>query len=107
MQEHGSGEDGTPGAGSRCPSISQALRIGTLFQLLGDEAGVHANPHRFRHTFATWAIEAEAREIDVQCLLGHSTAVMTRRYAATYDASKAAARHNDFSPVKLGIVAPS
>ncbi len=73
--------------------------LGTLFQRLGDQAGVHANPHRFRHTFATWAIEAGAREIDVQYLLGHSTAVMTRRYAATYDASQAANRHFLFSPV--------
>lgn len=73
--------------------------LGTLFQRLGDDAGVHANPHRFRHTFATWAIEAGAREIDVQYLLGHSTAVMTRRYAATYDASMAAIRHREFSPV--------
>ena len=73
--------------------------LGTVFQRLGDEAGVHANPHRFRHTFATWAIEAGAREIDVQYLLGHSTAVMTRKYAATYDASMAAVRHREFSPV--------
>ena len=72
--------------------------LGTLFQRLGDAAGVHANPHRFRHTFATWAIEAGAREIDVQYLLGHSTAIMTRRYAATYDASMAAVRHPSFSP---------
>jgi len=73
--------------------------LGTLFQRLGSEAGVHANPHRFRHTFATWAIQAGAREIDVQYLLGHSTAVMTRRYASTYDASMAANRHQEFSPV--------
>ena len=72
--------------------------LGTLFQRLGDQTGIHANPHRFRHTFATWAIEAGAREIDVQYLLGHSTALMTRRYAATYDASMAATRHGSFSP---------
>jgi integrase/recombinase XerC len=73
--------------------------LGTIFKRLGDKAHVHANPHRFRHTFATWAIAAGAREIDVQYLLGHSTAVMTRRYAATYDSSMAASRHHDFSPV--------
>ncbi len=32
--------------------------LGTLFARLGERAGVHANPHRFRHTFATWAIES-------------------------------------------------
>ena len=71
--------------GGRKPS--NKYHLGTLFQRLGSEADVHANPHRFRHTFATWAIEAGAREIDVQYLLRHSTAVMNRRYAGTYDAS--------------------
>ena len=72
--------------------------LGTLFARLGQRAGVHANPHRFRHTFATWAIENHAREIDVQYLLGHSTSAMVRRYSATYDAAKAADAHAAFSP---------
>ena len=72
--------------------------LGTLFTRLGARAGVHANPHRFRHTFATWAIENHARELDVQYLLGHSTSAMVRRYSATYDAAKAAAAHAAFSP---------
>lgn len=72
--------------------------LGTLFSRLGQRAGVHANPHRFRHTFATWAIENHARELDVQYLLGHSTSAMVRRYAATYDAAKAADAHAAFSP---------
>ncbi len=74
--------------------------LGTLFTRLGDRAGVHANPHRFRHTFATWAIENQARELAVQYLFGHSTSAMVRRYAATYDAAKAAAAHASFSPVE-------
>ncbi len=72
--------------------------LGTIMRRLGQKADVKANPHRFRHTFATWAIENSARELDVQYLLGHSTPVMTRRYAATYDAAKAAERHVEFSP---------
>ena len=56
------------------------------------------HPHRFRHTFATWAIEQQAREIDVQRLLGHSTSAMLRRYTASYDAEKAAQAHASFSP---------
>ena len=72
--------------------------LGTLFTRLGARAGVHANPHRFRHTFATWAIESHARELDVQYLLGHSTSAMVRRYSATYDAAKAADAHAAFSP---------
>ena len=71
----------------------------TIFQRLGREASVpKVHPHRFRHTFATWAIEQQAREIDVQFLLGHSTPAMLRRYTATYDAEKAAQTHALFSP---------
>ena len=46
----------------------------------------------------TWAIEQQAREIDVQRLLGHSTSAMLRRYTASYDAEKAAQAHASFSP---------
>lgn len=66
---------------------------------LGRRAGVEkVKVHRFRHTFATWAIENEARELDVQYLLGHSSPAMVRRYSATYDAEKAARAHERFSP---------
>jgi len=78
-----------------------AGHLGTLLHRIGVAAGVHVHPHRFRHTFATWAIEAGAREIDVQYLLGHSTAVMVRRYAAAYDAEKAADAHGTFSPASM------
>ena len=57
-----------------------------------------AHAHRFRHTFATWALEHHAREIDVQHLLGHATTHMLRRYTATYDAARAAEAHAGFSP---------
>jgi len=59
-------------------------------------AKVHA--HRFRHTFATWAIEQGARELDVQLLLGHSSPDMVRRYASSYNSELAARRHVEFSP---------
>jgi site-specific recombinase XerD len=79
------------------PLCRSAMR--TIFQRLGREASVpKVHPHRFRHTFATWAIEQQAREIDVQFLLGHSTPAMLRRYTATYDAEKAAQAHALFSP---------
>ena len=57
---------------------------------------VHA--HRFRHTFATWAIEHDARELDVQYLLGHASPDMVRRYSSTYRSAQAAHRHAQFSP---------
>ena len=62
-------------------------------------AKVHA--HRFRHTFATWAIEQDARELDVQHLLGHASPDMVRRYASTYNSEQAARRHAAFSPADL------
>ena len=70
-----------------------------MFSRHGFDAGVaHVHPHRFRHTFATWAIRAHARELDVQYLLGHSSPIMVRRYSATYDSEQAAANHASFSP---------
>jgi len=70
-----------------------------MLRRLAERAGVpHVNPHKFRHTFATWAIEAQAREIDVQFLLGHSSPAMVRRYSATYNAEKAARAHARWSP---------
>ena len=73
----------------------------TLFERLGRKAGVaDTHAHRFRHTFATWALEGHAREVDVQHLLGHATTHMLRRYAATYDANQAAEAHAGFSPAQ-------
>jgi len=57
------------------------------------------HPHRFRHTFATWAIRACAREVDVQALLGHSSMAMVRRYSQTYGSEQAVEAHASFSPV--------
>ncbi len=92
-------------AGALFLAVRQPIRplapfaLTTLFDRLGKRAGVeHTHAHRFRHTFATWAIENHAREIDVQYLLGHSTSAMVRRYAATYDSAKAAEAHAAFSP---------
>jgi integrase/recombinase XerC len=47
--------------------------LGTTLKRLSVGTGIKANPHRFRHTFATWAIENSARELDV-----HSWCVDTR-----------------------------
>ena len=52
---------------------------------LGRSAGIpRVHAHRFRHPFATWAIAHDAREFDVQHLLGQSSPKMVRRYSATY-----------------------
>ena len=70
-----------------------------MLRRLGRETGISkVHAHRFRHTFATWAIEQDARELDVQYLLGHSTPDMVRRYSSTYNSEKAARAHRLFSP---------
>jgi membrane protein DedA with SNARE-associated domain len=52
----------------RAANFFAATMLGTILKRLGEKAGVKANPHRFRHTFATWSIENSARELDVQYL---------------------------------------
>ena len=82
-----------PGVRLRPNGLKQLLRR------LGRAAGVRrVHAHRFRHTFATWAIAHDARELDVQHLLGHSSPEMVRRYSATYGSAQAAERHAAFSP---------
>ena len=79
-----------------------ALRPNGLKQMLrrlGRKTGIQkVHAHRFRHTFATWAIEHDARELDVQYLLGHSSPDMVRRYSSSYRSEQAAQRHYRFSP---------
>ena len=73
--------------------------IKQMLRRLGRQTGIpKVHAHRFRHTFATWAIEQGARELDVQYLLGHSTPDMVRRYSATYNSEQAACAHAAFSP---------
>ena len=70
-----------------------------MLRRLGARAGVpKVHAHRFRHTFATWAISHDARELDVQYLLGHSSPDMVRRYSSSYRSEQAATRHYAFSP---------
>lgn len=89
-----------PGVPLRSNGLKQMLRR------LARRSGVpRVHAHRFRHTFATWALEQNARELDVQHLLGHSSADMVRRYSATYSSEQAARRHETFSPAdRLGSV---
>ena len=71
-----------------------------LLGRLAKRAGVEkANPHRFRYSFATWAIASGARELDVQLLLGHSSPQMTQHYARAYDSEQAVAAHAALSPM--------
>ena len=70
-----------------------------LLRRLGKKTGIaKVHAHRFRHTFATWAIQHDARELDVQYLLGHASPDMVRRYSSSYRSEQAATRHERFSP---------
>jgi site-specific recombinase XerD len=81
-------------------AMASGHTLSVICDRLGRRAGVAGvHPHRFRHTFATWAIESGAREIDVQMLLGHSDLTMTQRYARTYTSEQAVRAHPDLSPV--------
>ena len=75
-----------------------AFRVG--LRRIAVRAGVaNVHPHRFRRTFATWAIESGAHETDVMLLLGHTTLAMTHHYAQTYTSQQAVRAHGAMSPV--------
>ena len=69
-----------------------AVRV--MLRRIAEQLGLEkVHPHRFRHTFATWAIQSGAREIDVQMLLGHSDLAMVQRYSRTYTSEQAVRAH--------------
>ena len=75
-----------------------AVRV--MLRRVAEQLGLKkVHPHRFRHTFATWAIQSGAREIDVQMLLGHSDLAMVQRYSRTYTSEWAVEAHANLSPV--------
>jgi integrase/recombinase XerC/integrase/recombinase XerD len=88
--------------GSLRPGVAlQPNGLKQMLRRLAKRTGIpKVHAHRFRHTFATWAIEQDARELDVQHLLGHASPDMVRRYASTYNSEQAARRHGAFSPAE-------
>jgi site-specific recombinase XerD len=74
--------------------------VRVILRRIAEQLGLaKVHPHRFRHTFATWAIQSGAREIDVQMLLGHSDLAMVQRYSRTYTSEQAVRAHARLSPV--------
>jgi site-specific recombinase XerD len=67
-----------PSGGELTPLSPHAIQ--TLFKRLSKDTGVHVNPHKFRHTFATRALSAGVDVMALQKALGHTTLAMVSRY---------------------------
>lgn len=72
---------------------------GLLLALMrrGRAAGVHANPHLFRHTFAVTYLRNGGDVLSLQRILGHTSLDMVRHYAKLAD-DDVIERHSHHSP---------
>ncbi|MFZ0130815.1 MAG: site-specific integrase [Candidatus Dormiibacterota bacterium] len=52
----------------------------SMLQRLSEATGIHAHPHKFRHTFASRALAAGIDSLVLQRALGHTTLAMVNRY---------------------------
>lgn len=67
---------------------------------IGQEADVdHCHPHRFRHTFATWALAAGMDLDAVRRILGHTSFAVTQRYINQLPATLRQ-KHRQYGPVE-------
>ncbi len=71
-----------------------------LLNRLGEETGVHAHPHRFRHTAAVFMLRQGVSAFHVMQFLGHSTLAATQRYARLAD-NDVLEVHRSASPLNL------
>jgi len=75
---------GTNGSAGYTKMTSRAIQV--MIRRLGDEVGVQANPHKFRHSFGTRAIGAGVDVFTLQRVMGHTTLDMVRKYVHQSDA---------------------
>jgi site-specific recombinase XerD len=73
LSERARTDGGEPG-----PLTAAAIQV--LFKRLSRDTGIHVNPHKFRHTFATRALSAGVDVMALQKALGHTTLAMVSRY---------------------------
>ena len=117
----GATENGLAGRGADSGPCCSSARQGRLHS--GVRAGIgglkrrrrplgHAaratrlRAHRFRHTFATWAIAHDGREVDVLRFGGHGLPDMVRRDSTTCRSAPVAGRHFTFSPADRVLSGP-
>ena len=84
--------------------VERGSRIGVhaLYQRikrLGKRAGIPTNPHRWRHTFAAFALRNGANVKALQHFLGHSSLMTTDNYLRGFGYEDAAREHKTFTPV--------
>ena len=80
----------------------KARGIQSFFKRLGKRAGItdaRCSAHTFRHSFAVNCLRNGMGEFNLQCLLGHTTLQMTRRYVQSLGAGDAIMAHEKASPV--------
>lgn len=81
---------------------NQPLRFYGLLELLrrhGNKAGVHANPHKWRHSAAIQYLRSGGRVENLRAMLGHTTLDMTLHYARIAGVDLAEA-HQTVDPTK-------
>ena len=78
------------------------ITLSQVFDLLllptGIRAGVEANPHKFRHTFAPHSLRNGGDMFTLQALLGHTSLEMVQRYAKIVSAN-CAREYEQVAPV--------
>ncbi|MHB8507713.1 MAG: tyrosine-type recombinase/integrase [Candidatus Dormibacteria bacterium] len=72
-------------AGDYQPLSASGLR--SILRRLEKDTGIECNPHRFRHSYGTRAIQAGVPAFAVQRLLGHTTLDMVSEYVHYDDVS--------------------
>lgn len=69
-----------------------------VLALIGQRAGVHCNPHKFRRTFALWSLRSGMDVFALQRLMGHADLTVLRRYL-DQNRDDLAAAHREHGPV--------
>ena len=80
------------------PVTTNAVKL--LMKRLETATGIHCNPHKFRHTFATRCVDQGVPMFNLQEALGHSSLEMVRRYYTYSSHAQAEAFYRAFSTTR-------